>query len=85
MNALAGVQESGWVSAFSLWLQVTDLAGKNVAFRSAGIETPVTFAVVEDQDLVPEDRWLTDEVRFGDAIRSALGPLGEALRLHGRP
>jgi hypothetical protein len=85
MNALAGVQESGWVAAFSLWLQVTDLEGNDVAFRSAGIETPVQLAVLEDTDYVPEDHWLVDEGRLGDAIRSALGAGGAALRREGRP
>jgi hypothetical protein len=85
MNALAGVEERGWVSAFSLWLHVTDLAGEDVAFRSAGIETPVQFAVVEEKDVVAEDRWLTDEARLDAAIASALGPNGDALRQHGTP
>ena len=85
MAVLAGVQESGWVSAFSLWLRVTDLLGNDVAFRSAGIETPVQFAVLEDKDLVPEDLWLTDEARLDEAIRSALGPGGRSLRHDGRP
>jgi hypothetical protein len=85
MNALAGVEERGWVNAFSLWLRVTDLAGQDVSFRSAGIETPVQFAVVEEKDVVAEDRWLTDEARLDAAIGSALGARGEALRLRGKP
>ncbi len=85
MNAIAGVHESGWVGAFSLWLRVTDLLGDDIAFRSAGIETPMQLAVVEDRDVVPEDRWLTDEARLDNAIRSALGPGGAALRSDGRP
>ena len=85
LNVLGGVTESGWVSALSLWLHVTDLQGDDLAFRSAGIETPVSLAVMEDQDLLPEDRWLTDEGRLDAAIESALGPLGASLREHGRP
>jgi hypothetical protein len=85
LNALAGVTESGWVSALSLWLHVTDLEGNDLAFRSAGIETPVSFAVMEDQDLVPEDLWLTDGARLDAAIGSALGPLGASLRELGAP
>ena len=56
-----------------------------VAFRSAGIETPVSLAVVEDQDLVPEDRWLMDEARLDWAIRTAIGAGGDGLRRNGRP
>jgi hypothetical protein len=85
MNAIAGVHESGWVVAFSLWLQLTDLRGEDIAFRSAGIETPVQFAVLEDQDYVGEDRWLTDAANLDEAIASALGPAAEYLRLRGRP
>lgn len=84
-NAIAGVEESGWVSALSLWLLVTDLEGNDLAFRSAGIETPVQLAFVEDQDLVPEDRWLTDEASLDEALYSALGPGGESLRRYGHP
>jgi hypothetical protein len=84
-NAIWGVEESGWVSAFSLWLLVTDLEGQDLAFRSAGIETPVQLAFVEDKDLVPEDRWLTDAVSLDEAIFSALGSGGVSLRRHGRP
>jgi hypothetical protein len=64
---------------------VFDFEGNLIAFRSAGIETPVQLAVVEDRDLLPEDRWLTDEARLDAAILSALGPRGESLRLHGAP
>lgn len=85
LNAFAGVVERGWVSALSLWLRVLDLEGNTIAFRSAGIETPVQFAVVEEKDFLPEDRWLTDESRLDAAIRSALGAKGESLRLHGAP
>jgi hypothetical protein len=85
LSALAGYTESGWVSALSLWLHVTDLEGNDLAFRSAGIETPVSFAVMEDRDLLPEDRWLTDGERLDAAIASALGPLGASLRERGAP
>jgi hypothetical protein len=85
LNALAGVQESGWVSALSLWLHVTDLAGNDLAFRSAGIETPVSLAVMEDKDLLPEDRWLTDPEKVDAAIEAALGPRGSWLWQRGAP
>jgi hypothetical protein len=85
LHLFAGVEERGWVAALSLWLEVLDLPGNAVAFRSAGIETPVSLAVVEDQDLVPEDRWLMDEARLDQAIRSAIGAGGDGLRRNGRP
>jgi len=84
-NAIVGVEESGWLIAFSLWLSVLDLDGKEIAFRSAGIETPVQLAVVEDQDLLAEDRWLSDEARLDAAIRSALGIGGASLRSAAEP
>jgi hypothetical protein len=80
LNALGGTVESGWVSAFSLWLRVLDLAGNDLAFRSAGIEALVHFAVLEDKDLLPEDQWLTDGTKLDAAIASALGPGGGKLR-----
>jgi hypothetical protein len=79
LQVLAGAVESGWVGAFSLWLRVLDLAGNELAFRSAGIETLVHLALLEDKDLLPEDRWLTDGARLDAAIASALGPRGEKL------
>jgi len=80
LQAIAGEVESGWVSAFSLWLHVVDLAGDDVAFRSAGVETLVHLAVFKEKDLLPEDQWLTDASRLDAAIASALGPGGAALR-----
>jgi hypothetical protein len=85
LNALAGVHESGWVAAFSLWLHVYDLEGNDLAFRSAGIESLVSLAVLRDQDVLPEDVWLTNLDKVDAAIRSAIGPNGEALRLRGTP
>jgi hypothetical protein len=80
LGALGGVVESGWVNAFSLWLRVADFHDESIAFRSAGIETPLQLAVVKDQDLVPQDLWLQDAGRIEAAIQSALGPGGSALR-----
>jgi hypothetical protein len=85
LHIFRGIREQGWVTALSLWLRVLDRDGNEIAFRSAGIETPVQLAVVEDRDFVPEDRWLTDEARLDAAILSALGRQGESLRLHGAP
>ena len=80
LNVLGGQNESGWVSAFSLWLRVLDLAGEDLAFRSGGIEVLVHLAVLHDKDLVPDDQWLTDGGRLDAAIAAALGPGGDALR-----
>lgn len=85
LKALGGVTESGWVAALSLWLHATDLEGNDLAFRSAGIETLVSLAVTRDQDILPEDLWLTDATKVEKAIASALGPNGEALRHDGVP
>ena len=85
LNALAGRNEWGFVPALSLWLRVLDLVGDEIAFRSAGIEVLVEFAVLKDKDLLPEDRWLKDEKKVDAAIGSALGAAGSALRLEGNP
>ena len=85
LSILGGMLESGWVGAFSLWLLAQDLAGEDLAFRSAGIETLVQLAVLEDKDLLPEDRWLADGAKLDGAIRSALGPGGRALLEEGQP
>jgi hypothetical protein len=83
LNLLAGVSESGWIGAFSLRLWALDLEGDDLAFRSAGIEALVELAVWKDKDFLPEDHWLTDEVKIDAAIQSALGPAGRALRERG--
>ena len=85
LQTIAGEVESGWVGAFSLWLRVVDLAGNDVAFRSAGIETLVHLAVLKSKDLLPEDRWLTDAARLDAAIASALGPGGRHVLGHDGP
>jgi hypothetical protein len=77
---LGGANEYGFMRGFSLWLRVLDLEGDEIAFRSAGIETLVDFAVLKDQDLLPEDQWLSDDAKIEAAIRSALGATGVALR-----
>jgi hypothetical protein len=64
---------------------VIDLQGEEIAFRSAGIETLVNFALVKEKDRLPPDRWLRDEAKIAAAITSALGPRGAALRSEGHP
>ena len=85
LNFLGGITEYGWVQASSLRVLATDLEGNDLAFRSAGIETLASFAVVRGQDAVPEDLWLTDHERLDAAIESALGPGGSWLRHRGTP
>lgn len=81
--ALTGEARCGWVAALSLWVQLMDSAGKEIGFRSAGIEPLVEFSVSRDLDKLPEDRWLRDEVALDGAIQSALGPRAELLRTRG--
>jgi len=85
LNALGGVSESGWVAALSLWLRAYDLEDTDLAFRSAGIETLVSMAVLREQDVLPKDLWLTNVEKLDAAIASALGVKGLALRREGRP
>jgi hypothetical protein len=85
LNLIGGRIESGWVKALSLWIAAYDLNGNDLAFRSAGIESLVSLAVFRDQDILPEDVWLTDARQLDAAIQSALGPNGDALRLQGSP
>ena len=85
LQAIGGVYESGWVAALSLWLRAFDLDDNDLAFRSAGIETLASLAVLKDQDVLPVDLWLTNAEKLDAAIRSALGPNGDALRLRGTP
>ena len=85
MQVIGGVYETGWVNALSLWLEVLDLEGNGVAFRSAGIEPLVQFAVLRDVDSLPDDLWLTDTEKINAAIALALGDGGVSLREQGTP
>jgi len=75
LSILAGayITESGWVPALSLWVRITDLRRRDVAFRSAGVEPLVDFSYSRSQDLLPVDRWLRDEAIVEAAVASALG------------
>ncbi|MCA9511048.1 MAG: hypothetical protein KC560_10120 [Myxococcales bacterium] len=84
-NVFAGVNEWGWVPALSLWVEVTDLRGELVAFRSAGVEPLVSLAVLVDQDLKPEDAWLSNPKDVGLALVLALGLDAELLLERGVP
>lgn len=77
--------ERGWVSALSLWIELFDLAGESLSFRSAGIEPLIHFSLTRSVDRLPEDRWLRDESSVDRAIASALGPMALDLRDRGFP
>lgn len=77
--------ERGWVSALSLWVELFDLEGESLAFRSAGIEPLISFSLKRDVDRLPEDRWLHDEAVVDRAIDSALGPMALDVRERGFP
>jgi hypothetical protein len=85
LQALAGVHEWGFIHGLALRLGVLDRNGEEIAFRSAAIELLEAFAVQKERDLLPQDRWLTDGEKLDDAIASALGDGGSALRLEGNP
>ena len=85
LMALAGVNEYGWVSASSLWVELSDLEGNLVGFRSAGIEPHVTLSLSRDMDKLPEDRWLRNDEYFQDAFDQALGSAANRMRDAGRP
>jgi hypothetical protein len=85
LNAALGAVERGWVAALSLSLRAYDLEGNDLAFRAAGIEALVDLSVTDDQDVLPEDVWLTDTAKIDGAIRSALGANGDSLRHRGTP
>jgi hypothetical protein len=85
LQVLGGAYELGHVRGFSLWLRVLDLEGRQITFRSAGIELLVQLAVIKEQELLPEDQWLRDEAKIDAAILSALGRNGGALRRKGDP
>lgn len=85
LNLLGGVTESGWVAALSLWLRAADLHDEELAFRAAGIESLVSLGAFQNEDVLPDDVWLTDVDKVDAAIRSALGAHGERLRTEGTP
>ena len=85
LQALAGYQEWGWVPALSLWIDVTDLQRRDVAFRSAGIEPIHDFSVSRGTDLLPEDQWLRDQARVDQALDRALGENLDYLKKDGLP
>ncbi len=82
-NVLLGLNESGWLTALSLWIQVLDLNGDPLVFRSAGIEPLIDLSMSRGQDRLPEDQWLRNEEHLSRAIDSALGPNG--LQIPERP
>lgn len=83
VTVLGGGSESGWVSATSIWIELMDLKGMPIAFRSAGVEILSELSLGRDVDKLPIDRWLRDEERLDKAIRSALGTRAGDLRYNG--
>lgn len=79
------VYENGWIPALSLFVRVSDFAGNDVAFRSAGVEVLQKFTVSTGHDVLPVDRWLAEEETIEEAITLALGEGIERLRSDGRP
>lgn len=77
--------EWGWVAALSLWVELFDLDGESLSFRSAGIEPLINFSIRRQVDRLPEDRWLRDEIAVDRAIDSALGPMALDIRERGFP
>lgn len=75
----------GWVAALSLWVELVDVEGRELAFRSAAIEPLVHLATFRPIDRLPEDRWLQDEKALDAAIEGALGPKALYLRDRGNP
>ncbi len=75
----------GWVAALSLWVELVDVEGRELAFRSAAIEPLVHLATFRPIDRLPDDRWLQDEKALDAAIERALGPKALYLRDRGNP
>lgn len=85
LMALAGVHESGWVQASSLRIELADVEGELVGFRSAGVEPHVAMSISRSLDKLPPDRWLRNDELVQDAFDQALGPAAEKMRDAGRP
>ena len=75
----------GWVAALSLWVELVDAEGRELAFRSAAIEPLVHIGRFLPEDRLPDDRWLADEQALDAAIDRALGPKALYLRDRGNP
>ena len=80
-----GANETGLVPALSLWIRVTDTRGRDVSFRSAGIEPLAGVTLAGGIESLPEDQWLRDPEALRTAIQSALGPNARWLRERGWP
>lgn len=75
----------GWVAALSLWVELVDVEGRALAFRSAAIEPLGHIGSFLAEDRLPDDRWLADEPALDAAIDRALGPKALYLRDRGNP
>ncbi len=85
LQFLVGVHEFGWMPATSLRVDLMDVEGDTVGFRSAGIEVLGRLSGVSNQDKLPLDRWLRDEEHFMSALDLALGEAAIEMRDAGDP
>lgn len=75
----------GFVAALSLWVELVDVEGRALAFRSAAIEPLVHIGRFLPEDRLPDDQWLADDDALDEAIDRALGPKALYLRDRGNP
>lgn len=85
IQLVLGYHKSGWVTATSLRVHLMDVEGETVGFRSAGIEPLGLIAGVSSPEMLPRDRWLRDDERFGSALDLALGEAAIEMRDAGDP
>lgn len=84
MNLVGGRIESGYVGALSLWVGIWDLEGRELAFRSGGIELLATLES-DGWHPVPPEQVLSREDRLRRAVAETVGFTGQLLRKHGKP
>lgn len=75
----------GFVAALSLWVELVDVEGRALAFRSAAIEPLVHIGSFLPEERRPDEHWLADEQALDAAIDRALGPKALYLRDRGNP
>lgn len=83
--AVVNADQISHVAALSLWIELFDVAGESLSFRSAGIEPLIHLSLGRSVDQLPKDRWLSDDAVVVRAVDSALGQTAVDLRLHGGP
>jgi len=73
------------VAAISLWVELVDSEGRELAFRSGAIEPLSHLRSFRPLDRLPDERWLRDEEALDAAIERTLGPKALYLRDRGNP